>query len=344
MKRALFTLLFSLAAWTLAAQCPTGAVGVAGPNCGCLSGCDLTGLGGPNCSPPVSGNCSAGQVPFQVDIVVPPGCTFTVNASMQNRPSCSSSGADSGDQMKVDIVGGLKGFQTGSSNATLADNFILAGPGTIRVSGTANRADEIVTYSTTDGGSCPGCIPLPVEWLNFSAEILPSTVQLNWTTAQEVNSDFFVVERAESDVLSNEAHNFEPIAKISAAGNSDFARNYTIVDADPNTGNAVYRIKQVDLDGTVEYSKTIEVAFHSQLFVQAVFPNPSKDVFRVNVVGSADVPLELTVVNTLGQIVWQQNASEAKEIDLDLGGQTAGMYLLTAKSNAYHYQQKLILQ
>ena len=57
--------------------------------------------------------------------------------------------ADSGDKLKVDDVSGAKSFQTGSSNATLEDSYTLTGPGTIRVSGTANRADEVITYKIT---------------------------------------------------------------------------------------------------------------------------------------------------------------------------------------------------
>ena len=340
MKRALFTTFFLLLAWTLQAQCPTGTIGATGPGCGCLSGCDLTPLGGPNCSPSVSGNCNAGQVPFQVDIPVPAGCTFTVFATIGNRPTCSSSGADSGDRLKVDIIGGVKPMQSGSSNATLNDNFILAGPGTIRISGNTNRADEIITYNTVDGGTCPSCIPLAVDWLNLSAESLPSTVQLNWTTAQEINSDFFVVERAE--MHDGDDLVFEPISQLNAAGNSDFSRNYTIVDSDPIEGNSIYRIKQVDLDGTFEYSSNIEVTFAKTLFVESLYPNPSSGLFHLEIGGQADSPLELTIVNTLGQVVWQQGSAQASLLDIDLSDQAAGIYLLTAKRNGYHYQQKLI--
>lgn len=340
MKRTLFTVFFLLLTWTLNAQCPSGAIGVSGPGCGCLSGCDLSSFGGPNCSPSVGGNCSAGQVPFQVDIVVPPGCTKTVTGTMSNRPGCSSSGSDNGDQMKVDIVGGVKPFQSGPSNSTLTDNFVLAGPGTIRISGTANRADEIVTYTVT--ANLPSCCILPVKWLDFSYVAFPSTVQINWSTAQEINSDYFIVERAVAN--NGQILHFEPISKIAGAGNSDFSQSYTIVDSDPIIGNSIYRIKQVDLDGQFEYSSNIEVEFSHNMFVQDVYPNPSTGIFHVKVAGKADSPLELSIVNTLGQIVWKSASLEASVQEIDLSKQPAGIYLLTAKRKAYHYQQKLIVK
>lgn len=345
MKRALLTTLSLLLGLILHAQCPIGAVGVSGPGCGCLSGCNLTAFGGPNCSPSVGGNCTAGQVPYQFDILVPAGCTFAVTATMANRPSCTSSGADSGDQMKVDIVGGVKPFITGASNASITDNFTLAGPGSIRISGTANRADEIVTYSTIDaGGTCPSCGIFPVEWLSLNADVMPSTVQINWTTAQESNSDFFVVERANGEQNALGEFEFEPISKIAGAGNSDVPRNYTIVDSDPISGASIYRIKQVDLDGSFKYSALIEVEYSEKLYVESVFPNPSTGRFHIEIGGNSESPIEIIVLNTLGEIVFKQAYSSSQSLELDLHDQAKGIYLLQVSGSQYSYSQKLIVQ
>jgi hypothetical protein len=51
-----------------------GSVGVFGAGCGCISGCNLSTVGGPNCGTGTSGDCLAGQVNMSVDIPVPAGC------------------------------------------------------------------------------------------------------------------------------------------------------------------------------------------------------------------------------------------------------------------------------
>lgn len=243
------TLLFFISILTirLSAQCPSGEIGVSSANCGCLSGCNLTSFGGPDCGG-ATGNCSAGEVAMSADIIVPAGCTFTVSGTMGNRPGCSASGADSGDKMKVDIPGGSKSLLTGASNATLNDSYTLTGPGTIRVSGTANRADEIITYTTISTGCINCATALGIELESFTSEPEGRTVKLTWTTASETNTDYFIIDRSGNGI------DFEAIGGMQAAGNSNSLRTYTNYDSSPLDGIGYYRIKQVDLDGKFTYT------------------------------------------------------------------------------------------
>ena len=244
-----FTLLLSNnIVWS---QCPSGAIGVSGAGCGCLSGCNLTAFGGPNCSG-TTGNCSAGQVSMSSDITVPSGCTITVTASMSNRgASCSASGADGGDQLKVDIPGGPKSFQTGASNATLSDSYTLVGPGTIRVSGTANRADEIITYSASSVG-CVNCAAgLPIELSAFQANPEDNMVACFWQTESERDNDYFTVERS-SDALT-----FEVVGYMDGAGNSYAPLTYKLYDSSPLEGLSYYRLRQTDFNGANTTSETL---------------------------------------------------------------------------------------
>jgi len=247
------------------AQCPQGAIGVAGAGCGCLAGCNLTAFGGPNCGAGVAGNCGAGYVPMQVDITVPDGCTFTVTAVMQVRPGCAASGADGNcagcDRLKVDIPGGPKPFQFGPGNASLSDSYTLVGPATIRVSGGADRADEIITYSTTFSGAlCVACSSiLPIELISFSADVVDDFVEITWITESEVNNDYFTVERSIDGI------NFDAFAFMDGAGNSSNRMSYKIYDTSPPDKNVFYyRIKQTDFDGNSSYTEMRSVVLKSQ--------------------------------------------------------------------------------
>lgn len=242
-----------------------GMLGVSGAGCGCLSGCNLSGMGGPNCGSGTSGNCSAGYQSMSLDISVPAGCTYTVLATMRNWNSCTASGADgsgscpSCDRLKVDISGGSKAYQSGASNQTLNDSYSLAGPGTITISGNANRADEIIVYRilANDGGTpCEACMNfLPVELLAFSATEDQHAVVLNWSTASETGSSYFLIEK------SVNGYDWEPLTSVTAMGYSTSLMEYHVYDSSPFSGTSYYRLTEVDLDGSTRFTQVRSVYF-----------------------------------------------------------------------------------
>ena len=247
-------------------QCPSGSIGVTGSGCGCLSGCDLTAFDGPDCGSGTTGNCDAGYIPMSIEIDVPDGCTYHVEAKMEQRPSCSASGADGNcstcDALKVDILGGTKPMQFGPSNASISDDYILTGPGTIEISGSANRADEIISYEVTSSGTaCSSCISvLPIELLAFNAKRNDRYVELTWRTATEINNNYFTVER------SLDGKSFTSIGNMSGAGNSSNPRDYKLIDSSPiQNETSYYRLKQTDFDGEYSYSDIVSVRSNSDV-------------------------------------------------------------------------------
>lgn len=241
-------------------SCLDGAIGVSGSGCGCLGGCDLTAYGGPDCGGGVGGNCDAGYQSMSVLIFVPDGCTYTVDAVMEPRPGCSASGADGScatcDAMKVDVQGGGKPMLFGGSNSSLSDNYTLTGPGYIEVSGSANRADEIISYTITpSGGTCPNCQSvLPIDLKYFSAERVENNVHVNWFVSGNLNVDYYAVER------SIDGTNFSPLGYMNTNNNSSNKKQYTVVDSEPiNDQVSYYRLIQYDNDGYRDISKIISV-------------------------------------------------------------------------------------
>jgi hypothetical protein len=182
------------------------------------------------------------------------GCVYKVIAEMRSRSyTCSSSGMDSGDQLKVDIFGGVKPFLTGASNANISDNYTLTGPGTIVVSGTADRADEIITYSIQASPCTCLMIALPVELIEFTAKKQGNTISLNWRTASEKNNATFTIER------SADANKWETISEVMGQGSKAIPFNYCVIDATPLNGVSYYRLKQTDHTGLYSYSKILAV-------------------------------------------------------------------------------------
>ncbi|CAN5423998.1 hypothetical protein BH09BAC5_BH09BAC5_18790 [soil metagenome] len=316
------------------AQCD-GFIGVSGAGCGCLAGCNLTSYGGPNCGAGIGGDCTAGEVAMFTDIPVINGCAYTVTAIMSPRPGCSASGADGGDKLKVDIVGGVKPFQTGASNATLVDSYTLAGPGTIRVSGTANRADEIITYTVVGGGGCPSCNPLPIDLLSFTAHSLERTVRLDWVTGSEINNDFFTIERAGSD------GEFLPVVIIDGAGNSSQIHYYTNFDSSPLDGISYYRLRQTDFNGTSKLSQIVSVDRNNTLPEYSVNVNLCEAGLCYSI-SNWKSPVEMKVYDLTGRIIFSRELLPDETGSIPIQTPEHCMLLITFESKEYNYAMKFI--
>ena len=74
---------------------------------------------------------------------------------------------------------------------------------------------------------------------------------MSWSTASEINNDFFTVEK------SIDGHIFESIRQVAGAGFSTTVKNYSIYDRNPVSGISYYRLKQTDYDCNFEYSKVV---------------------------------------------------------------------------------------
>ena len=115
---------------------------------------------------------------------------------------------------------------------------------------------------------------LPIELLSFEAIAAGRSIDLTWSTASELNNDFFTVER------SNDGQNWEELAYIDGAGNATSQIDYKWSDASPLNGVSYYRLKQTDFDGQFSYSDIRAITVSSQDNL-TVYPNPAKDKLTV---------------------------------------------------------------
>ena len=127
-----------------------------------------------------------------------------------------------------------------------------------------------------------GANPLPVVLTAFTAQAVQNRdALLSWTTASEVNSAYFDVER------SLDGTSFVKIGQLAAKGNSTIANSYAFTDAGAAaraTGAVYYRLRQVDLDATASYSPVRTVSFAKTAAVAlSLYPNPAQNATTLDV-------------------------------------------------------------
>ncbi len=111
--------------------------------------------------------------------------------------------------------------------------------------------------------------PMPVEFVSFEGKAVGTKVQLNWATSLERNADRFEIQR------SQDAAEFGSIGQVKATGESTQKQAYGFTDEQALTGINYYRLRQVDKDGSVQFSKIIAVTTRPEASAIAVLGNPA---------------------------------------------------------------------
>jgi poly(3-hydroxybutyrate) depolymerase len=176
----------------------------------------------------------------------------------------------------------------GTSNGT----FVATGP-------TAYWADIInkaKVFMTGRMGAVPVCGPLPLTLLDFTGKPDNDIVNLYWNTAAEYNVKKIVVERS-SDGVS-----FNRLTEVIPKGSSSTGASYTSTDYYPFPGISFYRLKIIDADGSIGYSKTISIQMAKKDFsVTQLYPNPVKDLLYVQVQSGKFQAVQLFVFDMTGK-------------------------------------------
>jgi len=167
-------------------------------------------------------------------------------------------------------------------------------------------------------------ILLPVELVDFQAINKQREVELKWQTATELNSDYFEVQRSRDGVQ------FDPIAKIQAAGTTSVPQNYIYMDTQPSGGYVYYRLEQFDIDNTSTYSNVAVVYRKSSGVNFSIFPNPAKDELFINYKDVVSGDLRCKIYNILGKEVcnmtWAIPTNE--RIEVPISQLSEGVYLI----------------
>lgn len=139
---------------------------------------------------------------------------------------------------------------------------------------------------------------VPVELASFTATTDNQVVNLNWSTATELNNSGFEIQKVNQNSI------WIPIGFINGNGTTANKNDYNFIDQNPLAGINKYRLKQVDFDGSFEYSHEVEVEIVPQKYIlNQNYPNPFNPETKINFSISKEEFVKVRVFNSLGEEV-----------------------------------------
>jgi hypothetical protein len=190
---------------------------------------------------------------------------------------------------------------------------------------------------------------LPVELSSFSASIIGSKIKLNWETATEVNNYGFEILRQAHTSTSLSITDWEKIGFVNGNGNSNSPKSYSYEDKNALSGKYSYRLKQIDNDGTFEYSKIVEADLGTPKTFELSrnYPNPfnPSTTIRYSLPKAGNV--KLTVYNILGQevvtLVNEFKEAGVHTVNFNASELNSGLYIYKLHAGSFNQTRKMML-
>jgi hypothetical protein len=256
---------------------------------------------------------------------------------------------DGDDDLQVSTLsdgGSAYGAVTTEVAAGPSDTYLAIWSGDTSGSGTLVEGEhEIFGQILTLGD------PLPVDLASFTAAPSGEGIELSWRTLSETNNDRFEVQRRSGNA-AKQSGIWQTVGTVSGAGTTTEAQDYRFLDRDlPYAADEmVYRLQQVDVDGTSRLSEEVRVdrAGVTRLELLATFPNPARTVTTVQfaIPESLDrtTDVRLMLYDVLGRKVRDARIGSVRgryEVRMRLDGLASGVYFLRLEAGAQMRTQKL---
>jgi hypothetical protein len=178
---------------------------------------------------------------------------------------------------------------------------------------------DVTTGNAPNGFSNVPPASLPVTFQSFVVNRQGANIQLTWTTSEEVNNEYYAVER------STDARSWKQMAIVMGAGTTTLVTRYSYTDKNVTNAVVYYRIRQTDMNGKVHYSAIRTVRNDSQAACN-IYAS-SKQTIVVDLNSDVKENLNVQVVSMNGQIIKRQNFNQASyRLTLNMPNVTPGVY------------------
>ena len=239
-------------------------------------------------------------------------------------------------------------FPNGDTLSTFPGSVLMR----VRTSGNVS----VGNYTVTITGNGPNGTPvhkrtvtmvvglvIPVELTAFNAFVNDNDVQLDWTTATELNNLGFEIQRKRND------GQFESVGFINGNGTTTETNQYSFIDKKVDAGNYSYRLMQKDFDGTFAYSPEVEVEVSLPLeySLEQNFPNPFNPTTTIRYAIPEDNFVSIKLYDVLGNevitLVNEQQQAGRYEMLFNASSIASGVYYYQITSGNFNQTRKLVL-
>lgn len=205
-------------------------------------------------------------------------------------------------------------YFSGSNNSS--------GSSGLGISAASNTEDYVLALY----GSSESLTPMPVKLTSFKGKALGKSNQLTWQTASEQNNSHFELQKLDAK------GSFQTIGQLSAA-KTNRVNTYNFTDRNVRNGVSYYRLRQVDLDGTITDTEAVAVANTiSKANIAAYFT--TNDLLQVNGLLENEELLTLVVTDISGKTLYKSRVAVVNEIldvKVDASRWNKGVYILSLK-------------
>lgn len=209
----------------------------------------------------------------------------------------------------------------------------FSGPNEVVVGGAASQLIKVELNNV-----------VPVELVSFSCEVNYPSVKLHWVTATELNNQGFEVERKTS-----ESDQWQKIGSVNGRGTTTTPSEYYFNDENLTSGKYNYRIKQIDFDGSFEYSEVItaDLSTPSAFELGQNYPNPFNPSTRItySIPKSSFVTLKVYDIlgNEIATLVNQTQDAGNYNVSFNAENLSNGIYIYSLNADNFTDVKKMIL-
>ncbi|MDY0081631.1 MAG: T9SS type A sorting domain-containing protein [Ignavibacteriaceae bacterium] len=191
---------------------------------------------------------------------------------------------------------------------------------------------------------------IPVELTSFTAAVSGNSVELNWTTATELNNSGFEIERREAEDRNLESE-WTYIGFVNGSGTTSESHSYSFIDnlAFTNNQTLQYRLKQIDFDGSFNYSQVVEVNIlkPDKFSLEQNYPNPFNPSTTISFNIPTDGLVSLKVFDIMGnqvaELLNKETTAGFYSIKFDASQLASGTYFYKLQSGSNVEVQKMLL-
>ena len=175
--------------------------------------------------------------------------------------------------------------------------------------------------------------PLPLNLLSFTGEVKQNNDLLKWTTANEINTDYFIVEQ------SSDGSVFKAGAKIKASGTTPSNKSYSFSQSSLLNTGGFYRLKMVDINLAFTYSPVLKLKRDNDRFITAMYNSATKQI-RLSNYANINYKWQLA---SLGGSILSHGTARQGLTTINSSSLAKGTYVVICTANNISQSFKLVI-